>query len=131
MEPFPTIHTQKALNRLSTLQTPSTSRKLPKVKMLKIDEIQEFAKRNKITTFDDLNASHAPSRYNCNKTNDTTKQKTKMTPFYEIIYDEESEFPRVEKSIKIHKTLSVHLQFRGNDIPLPQWLISGRDGKLF
>ena len=64
-------------------------------------------------TFYNLNASHAPSGYNCQKTND-------YIIFYEIVYDEESEFPRVEKSIKIRKTLSVHLQFRGNDVPLPQ-----------
>ena len=78
------------------MQTPSTSRKLPKVRMLKIDEIEEFAKRDKISTFDDLNASHAPSEYNCHKTND-------YITFYEIVYDEENGFPRVEKSITIHK----------------------------
>ena len=64
-------------------------------------------------TFNGLNASHAPSGYNYHKTND-------YIIFHEIVYDEESGFPRVEKSIKIHKTLLVHLQFRGNDVPLPQ-----------
>ena len=39
---------QKALKRPSTLQTPSTSRKLPKMRMLKFDKIEEFAKREKI-----------------------------------------------------------------------------------
>ena len=52
LQPFPTIHTQKALKRPSTIQTPSTSRKLPKVRMLKIDKIGEFAQRDKINTFD-------------------------------------------------------------------------------
>ena len=52
---------QKALKRPSTLQTPSTSRKLPKMRMLKFDKIEEFAKREKIRTFDNLNANHAPS----------------------------------------------------------------------
>ena len=47
---------QKALRCPSTLQTPSTSRKLPKVRMLKFDKIEEFAKREKIRTFDNLNA---------------------------------------------------------------------------
>ena len=61
LEPFPTIHMQKALKRPSILQTPSSSRKLPKVRMLQIDKIQEFAKRDKIRTFDNLNANHAPS----------------------------------------------------------------------
>ena len=56
---FPNIHTQKVLKRSSALQTPSTSRKLPIVRMQKIDKIQEFAKRDKISTFDNLNASHA------------------------------------------------------------------------
>ena len=36
LEPFPIVHTQKALKHPSTLQTPSTLRKLPKVRMLKI-----------------------------------------------------------------------------------------------
>ena len=61
LELLPTIHMQKALKRPSTLQTPSTSRKLPKVRMLKFDKIEEFAKREKICTFDNLNANHAPS----------------------------------------------------------------------
>ena len=51
----------KTLKRPSTLKTPSTSRKLPKVSMLKIDKIEEFAKRDKIRTFDNLNAKHALS----------------------------------------------------------------------
>ena len=62
LELFPTIHTQKALKRPSTLQTPSTSRKLPKVRILQIDKIEEFAKHDKISTFDNLNANHAPSK---------------------------------------------------------------------
>ena len=63
LELFPTIHVhmQKALKRPSTLQTPSTSRKLSKVRMLKFDKIEEFTKREKIRTFDNLNANHAPS----------------------------------------------------------------------
>ena len=60
-------YTQKALKRPSTLQTPATSRKLPKVSMLKIDKIEEFAKRDKISTFDNLNANHASSGYNCTR----------------------------------------------------------------
>ena len=65
LEPFPTIHTQKALKSSSTLRTSSASRKLPKVRILKIDKIEEFAKRDKISTFDHLpvNANYAPSKY--------------------------------------------------------------------
>ena len=40
------------------------------MRMLKIDEIEEFAKWDKISTFEDLSASHAPSGYNCHKTKD-------------------------------------------------------------
>ena len=61
MEPFPTIRMQKALKRPSILHTPSTSRKLPKARMLKIHIIEEFVKRDKIRIFDNLNANHAPS----------------------------------------------------------------------
>ena len=61
LELFPTIHMQKALKRPSTLQTSSTSRKLLKVRMLKFDKFEEFAKRKKIRTFDNLNANNAPS----------------------------------------------------------------------
>ena len=39
-------------------------------------------------------------------------------------------FPGLKKVKKIHKTLSFYSPFRCNDVPLPQWLISGRDGKL-
>ena len=61
LELFPTIHIQKALKHSSTLHTPPTSRKLPKVRMVKIDKIGEFAKREKTRTFDNLSANHAPS----------------------------------------------------------------------
>ena len=54
--------------------------KLPKVRMPKIDKIKEFAKRDKISTFDDLNANHAPSGYNYHKING-------YIIVYEIIYD--------------------------------------------
>ena len=68
--------------------------------MLKIDKIEEFAKRDKISTFDDLNASHAPSGYTYHKTND-------YIIFYMIIYDQESGSPRVEKSITMHKSFGI------------------------
>ena len=73
LEPFPTIHTQKALKRLSTLQTPLTSPKL-QVRMLKIDKIQEFAKRDKFSAFGNLNANHAHP--------DTTAKRQMITYFF-------------------------------------------------
>ena len=80
----------KTLKCPSALQTPSTLKKLPKVRMLKINKIKEFVKRDKINTFDNLNANHAPSEQNYHKTND-------YIIFYEIVYDKKSGFSRVEK----------------------------------
>ena len=42
----------------------------------------------------------------------------------------ESGFPGVDKSLKTLKSFSVHLLFRGNDVPLPHWLINDQNGKL-
>ena len=39
-------------------------------------------------------------------------------------------FPLIKGAIKIDKALCVQLQFQGCDVPLPQWFVNGRNGKL-
>ena len=85
--------------------------------MLQIDKIEEFAKRQKINTFGILNVNHAPSGYNCHKTND-------YLTFYEIVYDKESGFPRVEKSIKMHKSFGLKITGEKNLIARYSFVVS-------
>ena len=67
MEPCPTIYTEKALKRPSSLQISAVSRKAPKVRIFQKDEIKDFKKQG-IHNFEDLSEHNAPKGYQCEKT---------------------------------------------------------------
>ena len=121
--PIPTIHTEKALKRHSVVQTPAMPRKAPKIRTYQNDEMEEFSTKNAIKRFEDLKESDASSENSCHRTED-------YILYYHIVFWEITAFPRVKGAIKIDKTLCVQLQFQGCDVPLPQWFVNGRNGKL-
>ena len=68
LQPIPTIHTEKALKRPSTLPTSSYPRKSPKIRIYQQDEIGIFKAQDVITSFDDLTPMNASPGYQCYKT---------------------------------------------------------------
>ena len=114
---------RKSLKRHSVVQTPAMLRKAPKIRTYQNDEMEEFATKDAIKRFEDLKKSDAPSEYSSHRTEDYILH-------YHIAFCAIPAFPLVKGAIKIDKTLCVQLQFQGCDVPLPQWFVNGRNGKL-
>ena len=50
--------------------------------------------------------------------------------FYNLVFDEETKFPKVLESIKVDSDLHVKLQYNGIPVPLPQWCVQGHNAEL-
>ena len=119
LQPYPTIHTGKALRRPSTLQAEAVPRKAPKIRVFQKDELKDFKSQDLIGNFADLSECNAPAGYKCHKDEN-------CIIFYNVAINEKSGFPQVQEAIKIDKDLHVKLQFCSNSVPLPQWFVKGR-----
>ena len=51
LQPYPTIQTEKALKRLSTLQAVAVPRKVPKIRVFRNDELEDFKSQDLISNF--------------------------------------------------------------------------------
>ena len=94
LNPIPTLHTQIALKRPSTLKTPSAVRKPPKIRVYQDDQLQHFDKKDTIKSFSDLSEKLCPPGYSCYKTND-------FIVYYNLIFGELDGFPTVCEAIQI------------------------------
>ena len=120
--PIPTIHSAESLKRPSTLSTPVVPRKLPKIRG-EFDERKSFLQHDIISCFDVLCENHSPEGFQCKKTSE-------FICFYNLIFDQETNFPCILESIKVDSQLHVQLQYKGNPLPLPPWFVDGRNAKL-
>ena len=50
--------------------------------------------------------------------------------FYNLVFDEEMQFPKILEGIKVDDELHVQLQYSGNSIPFPLWFIRSHNAKL-
>ena len=98
-------------------------RKAPKIRLFQKDELGNFENNDIIKSFNDLTAKDAPLGYLCHQTKD-------YIIYYTILFDAKSDFPVVQKAIKISNDIDVYLQIEGNPVPLPQWFINGRNAIL-
>ena len=119
---IPSVHSDKALKRPSSLQTPSVPRKAPKLRVFQEDELALFNKTDLITSFDNLAENRSPPGYTYHKSND-------VVLYYKIVF-QTNDFPIVEEAIKIDINLKVRQQFKGISVPLPAWFVRGRNAKL-
>ena len=120
---MPTVHSNEALKRPSTLPNVSLPRKAPKHRIYQKDELDQFQSDDIIKSFDDLCCKSAPAGYRCYKTND-------WIIFYNIAFHDKSGFPFVKEAIKIDRQMHVQLQLCGNSVPLPPWFVQGRNAQL-
>ena len=124
MNPIPTIYSTESLKRPSCLPTPSPpSRKIPKLRGVYEDEINEFNRLDMIHDFETLGEEHAPPGFQTRKDDD-------CIVYYHLKFDEKTKFPRVFESIRIDTELHVQLQYNGTKVPLPDWFHVGRNAKL-
>ena len=47
--------------------------------------------------------------------------------FCNLVFDEETKFPKILESIKVDSVLHVQLQCNGIPIPLPQWFVQAHN----
>ena len=49
------------------------------------------------------------------------------TLFCNLVFDEETKFPKILESIKVDSVLHVQLQCNGIPVPLPQWFVQAHN----
>ena len=107
-----------------TFQTPSvlptiqTSRKPPKIRIYREDELESFLENDVIHSLDDLNENHAPANFQF-------KRSHEYVLYYNLVFDETTNFPKVHEAIKIDSELHVQLQYKGIPVPLPKFFVQG------
>ena len=74
-------------------------------------------------SFDELDSSYCSSRFQTYKTDN-------YIFYYDFAYNENTRFPSIKEAIKIDSELHVELQICGCPVPLPAWLLKGRNGKI-
>ena len=82
-----------------------------------------FRERDTITSLADLNETTAPDGFQFKKSNG-------YVLFYNLVFDEETKFPKILVSIKVDSDLHIQLQYNGLWVPLPQWFVQGRSARL-
>ena len=85
--------------------------------------MQSFCDKDFVEDFEVLNEQHSPDGFKCQKSEDAIV-------FYNLVFDEETQFPNILETIKVDRDLHVQLQYNGDQIPLPPWFVQGRNGKL-
>ena len=116
MNPVPTIHSEELLQQSSCLPAPINIRKPPTKRVLQEDELQSFCDKDLLENFDVLNVQHSPEGFKCHKSEEAIV-------FYNLVFDEETQFPNILETIKVNRELHVQLQYNGDQIPLPPWFV--------
>ena len=123
INPIPTIYSMETLRKPSSLPTPKVFRKAPKIRLYQEDQLETFLHSDLIDDFSLLNEQHSPEGFQCRKSKN-------HIVFYNLVFDEETQFPKILEAIKVDNELHVQLQYSGSLIPLPPWFIRGHNAKL-
>ena len=107
----------------SSLPAPTTIRNPPRKRVYQEDELETFHEKDIIGTLDDLKESNAPTGFQFKRSEDHIL-------FYNLVIDENTQFPKILESIKIDRELHVQLQYNGIPLPLPQWFVQGHNAQL-
>ena len=104
----------------SLLPTSKTTRKPPRERLISNNQMDTFRERDTIITLADLNEATASDGFQLKKSN-------VHVLFYDLVFDEETKFPKILESIRVDLDLHVQLQYNGIPIPLPQWFVQGHN----
>ena len=107
--PIPTIYTEEARKRPSMCQTPSEPRKPPKVRNIQPDELQQFTAADVIKDFTDIDPT---ALINSFLSGFQFKKNDNSIVFYRISFDDDTQFPVIQESIKIDHNLHVQYSIR-------------------
>ena len=100
LNPIPTRHSSKVLERPSLIPTTSAPRKPPKVRVYQEDQMAEFVQNDIIHSLDNLTEQHCPPGYQYRRNKD-------CVIYYELKFDVVTSFPKVFGCIRIDKDLHV------------------------
>ena len=107
MNPIPTKHSKELLKMSSSLLPSSkTTQKPPRERLISNDQMDTFRERDTITSLADLNETTAPDGFQFKKSNG-------YVLFYNLVFDEETKFPKILVSIKVDSDLHIQLQYNG------------------
>ena len=120
--PIPTIYAPSSRKRLLNEPNIESWRKPSKIRNVEPDQLPEFHREDRISTFEDIGAKHCLSGFQVRKTENSII-------FYKTEIDEKN-FPTVSQAINIDINLHVKLQINGIPVPLPKWFVEGGNAKL-
>ena len=120
---MPTMLTDEMKAKPQSVQpTPAAPPSKPPAKRTyQEDEINAFLSQDIIGDFSELNSTHAPTGFQCTKSDNSIV-------FFNLTYVDG--FPVIFESIKVDQSLHVQLQFNGHPVPLPAWFTKGRNATL-
>ena len=123
--PIPTNHAKELLQLpQSMLPTQQASRKPPKKRLSVIPaQLDCFQKSDTVKTLDHLSEKTTPAGFQFKRSDDHAL-------FYNLVFDEETKFPKILQSIKIDSDLHVQLQYNGIPVLLPQWVVQGQQAQM-
>ena len=107
----------------SLLPTRKTTRKPPRERLISNDQMDTFRKRDTITVLANLNETTAPDGFQFKKSNDHSL-------CYNLVFAEETKFPKILETIKVDSNLHVQLEYDGIPVLLPQWFEQGHNTRL-
>ena len=120
LNPVPTIHSELAAKRPSTLPTLTPVRKPPKIRNILPDQAPEFFRSDLIRSLKEINDEHCPPGFQ-------VKIGENNVIFYRLVFDPETDFPSIHECIKIDRDLHVELVHNGISLPLPKWFAIGHN----
>lgn len=100
-----------------TKKKATTFKNIPKwwVKCLKKNDL--------INSFEEPNEKHAPQNFLCKKSENSII-------YFNLIFDDTTNFPKTLDAIKIDLNLHVKRKYNGLPVPLTSWFVQGGDAKL-
>ena len=85
-----------------------------------MDSVRE---KDTITSLANLNETAAPDGLQFKISNDHAL-------FYNLVFDKETKFPKIQELIKVDSDLHVQLQYNDIPVPLLQWFVQGHNARL-
>ena len=116
LNPIPTIHTDEANGiPASVLRVPTVPRTVPTERNVAIDEKPMFKEMDKISSLEDLTPEVSPPGF-------TFEKHRGKVVYYNKHNDYVTSVPQIFETIVVDEKLHVNLSYKGNHIPLPNFL---------
>ncbi len=121
-DPVPTVYVNEMLVKYPSMTpTPVIVRKPPRKRLFQDDELPRYASIDPVLHNLKELENHCPKGF-------TARMTDEYLLFYRIVFDEETQFPKVLESIRVDEHFHVQLQYNGDPVPLPPWFVDHSHG---